>query len=225
MHVMIGCPSDRGLMHYHTLATVFNIQEMLADSGFTYEFFPTAFTEIVESRNTVGTAFFKSKADILVGIDDDVGVSNEAFHTMISANVPYIAACIPQRVMSLEKFAEGLRQGFSDQDAQRYAAPLVDGPGTAFGISQVEMVGTGFFVLRRQPLDALVDAGVIQKRVKTTVEGDKELYGFYDYFHDANGNRLLEDYSFCRRLRDAGFPVHAYKGPGINHSGEMTFHS
>ena len=225
MHAMIVCPSDRGLLHFETVASIYDIQQLLLRSGHSYEFSVTAFTEIVAARNQAATRFLDSGADMLIGIDDDNGVSEEAFSVMLDADVGFIGVCSPQRVMDLDKYAEGVRKGFSNLDAQRYAAPLVNGPGTPEGISEIDGVGGGFFILRRAPLKALVDRGLVSRRTEASSQGESETYDFYDLTMDETGRELAEDLSFCKRLRDAGFTIYIYKGPGVDHSGEATFHS
>ena len=57
MHAMIVCPPDRGLLHFETVASVYDIQQALLRRGHTYEFSVTAFTEIVAARNHAATRF------------------------------------------------------------------------------------------------------------------------------------------------------------------------
>ena len=225
MRAMIVCPSDRGLLHFETVLTIHVIQQVLLRIGATYEFSVIPFTEIVAARNRATTRFLDSGADMLIGLDDDICVSDEAFATMLKANVGCIGACCPQRVLDLDRYADGVRRGFSPGDAQRYAAPMVNGPGTPDGISATDGIGGGFFILRREPVKALVDRGLVSRRAEASSQGDSETYDFYDLTVDETGRELAEDLSFCKRLRDAGFTVYIYKGPGIGHSGEATFHS
>lgn len=225
MRALIVCPTEGGLIHYRTMAAIFNMRQILASSGIDSDLDMMAFTEIVTCRNRAATIVVESGYDFLVSIDDDVGIGPGAFQAMAEAGVPYIGACIPQRVMDFGKFADGVRQGFSDTDAQRYAAPLVNGPAAGQGVSQVKQVCTGFFILRRAPLQALLSRDAVAKKVEDTPFGDVDTYGFFDHIYDDAGARLSEDYSFCLRLHHADIPVHAYKGPGLSHSGEMTFSS
>lgn len=226
MHVLISCPSSSGLLHARTLASVFGMTQTLKNSGYTFEFAVLPYMGLIAARNHAATRLFAGECDLLVGIDDDVGAEGEAFETMVTASSVYIGACIPQRVMSLERLAEGVRdRGLNDRDAMRYAAPLVNGPQVAPGISETNRVSSGFFVLRREPLTAMVNSGAVAKKVEHTPAGPLDVYGFYDCIHGEDGTRLSEESSFCQRVIDAGFAVHAYKGPGLNHSGEMTFHS
>lgn len=223
MHALVACPARRGFLHHKTVLTIYTIQRLLNEGGHSCELGIYINTEIIDARNTAATQFLDSNAEIMIGIDDDVGADDHAIIAMINANVDYISACIPQRQMDLDAFAEGVRKGMDTPAAMRFAAPLVDGPGTPEGISEVERVGTGFFVIRRAPLERLVETGAAIKKLAVLPVGNTILHGFYDHIYDEDGGRLSEDYSFCRRVREAGFPVHAYKGPGISHSGEATY--
>lgn len=226
MHALITCPSVRGLVHFQTLVGVISMRQMLEPSGITSDFEVTPYSEIIDARNLAATRVAEGAADILIGMDDDVGVTQEAFLQIMNADVPYIGACCPQRLLDMHRLAEGVRQGYSNRDAIRFAAPLVGGPGTEMGISEVEKIGGGFFVLRAAPLKEMISSGVVAKTTARLPGGGvTEVYGFYDCLYDDEGGRMSEDISFCLRLRQAGFPVHAYKGPGLSHSGEMTFHS
>ena len=227
MHALIACPAGRGAMHNQTIASVMMMQDELFRAGHSCDFMAMPFTEISDSRNFAATTLLDSGADVLIGIDDDVGVTEEAFGTMMSANVGYIGGCIPQRVIDLDRYADGIRKGFSNMDAQRYAAPLVNGPTSRPGVSKVDLVATAFFILRPEPLKRLIEAGGEKRRRAEAPWGEMDVYGFYDPIHydEAIGAGFLEDYGFCLRLAEAGCAVHAYKGPGLNHSGEMTFYS
>lgn len=50
-------------------------------------------------------------------------------------------------------------------------------------------------------------------------------YGFFNNVTDDELGHLSEDYSFCTRVKRAGFEIHAYLGPGVSHTGPMTFKS
>ena len=225
MHALITTPSAKGMIHYETSVSVFRMQEILLEKGYDVDYELTPFTDIVEARNRPAARLLAGETDLLIGIDDDVGVTEEAFNKMLNADVDYIGACIPQRMIDLAAYNAAVRQGMPNRDAQEEAAPLVDSIGVAWGISKVRQIGTGFFILRPRPLNVLVKMQSVTKRTEIAPRGKVEEYGFFDNHYDANGVRLSEDYSFCKRLREANIDVHAYKGRGVSHSGEMTFHS
>ena len=226
MNIMIGCPTGRGQIDKETVSSIFNIQTWIKNQtpDAKIEFAAVSHAEIYLSRNLIATLFLKSQSDILIGIDDDVGVKYNAFNAMLSADVDYIGACIPQRELSLKSFAEGIRRGLTDEQALRAAAPLVDGPNTQPGVSEVDRIGTGFFILRRNALMKLVEEGHAPKN--TSLPGTNfQTLAVYNHINKKDGSSMSEDYSFCHRLKEAGISVHGYKGPGISHTGSMTFRS
>ncbi|MES0828468.1 hypothetical protein [Ruegeria sp. SCP11] len=225
MKYLIGCPTRRGLVHFKTALTMQTIVGALATQGHSCSTTMVAGADVVEARNRLATQFVASDCDWMIGIDDDIGVSPDVALGMIKANLDYVGVCIPPRQLDLEMFAQNIRNGMSDRDAQLHAAPLIDGAGLPDGISPVERVGTGFFVLRKTVLERILASGNVTKKVSNLPGQDYASHGFYDCLIDDNGGRLSEDYSFCKRARASGIPIHAYKGQGITHSGEMTFSS
>lgn len=226
MHVLIACPTGKGAIHHETLISIYAIERFLLEGGHSCDLFLPVSTKLVAVRNCIATRLMESGADLLVGIDDDVAASLDAFRAMLSVDVDYIGGCIPQRALDLDRYADGVLRGFSNKDAMRFAAPLASGPYAQPGVSVVKYIPAGFFLLRPEPLRKIVDSGAVSRRAEATPHGETEAYGFYDFLTGrTSGKRLSEDFSFCRRLRDAGYDVHAYKGAGLSHSGDMAFWS
>lgn len=223
--VMITCPAGSGALHFYTLQTVINMQGFLDSFGYSSDFKVTSYEPIIQARNDFANDFLNSEAEILIGIDDDVGLEMSVFGDMFRTDFSYIGVCVPQRQLDLSRFAECVREGHGDREAQRIAAPLVDGPGLPDGISVAKQVCTSFFMLKKDPLKKLIEENAVPHRTEKTPDGEKEYWGFYDLMADDTGKMLSEDYSFCKRIRDLGFNIHAYKGEGVSHSGEITFHS
>ena len=70
----------------------------------------------------------------------------------------------------------------------------------------------------------MIKNGIVSKEVVKQANFTGVQYGFFNNI-GSNEGYLSEDYSFCQRVRQAGFDIHAYAGPGITHTGSMTFHS
>ena len=241
----IFCPAGRGHINHKTAITVFEIQKVLLELGVSHRnvtMVSIQGADIVESRNIAATAAATAAAALrkkdpdaeswMIGIDDDVGVAPEVARLMLESGLPYVGACIPQRHFDFETFAESLRAnpGKSAAAVASGISDLVDGCETSrIGISEVEKVGAGFFVLRGSALLAMIEKGVAARKTTTSAAGTAHTYGFYELVYHSEGEgrvrRLSEDYSFCHRLREAGIPVHAYRGPGVSHVGETVFTS
>ena len=226
MLVMITWLSKTVRLHYQTAESVAAIQRAVLEGRHKFIFHAEPWTEILESRNFIAARFLQSNADILVGIDNDVGVTREAFDRMFAAEVDFVGAQPPARVQAPADFSSGIRKGASGADAQRFVVSMGDGAGEKGRIQKVERIEPGFFVMRRAPLEALVKSGaVVSKAWQFPGDWSKETWGFYDPMEGPDGESLPGCGSFCARLRTAGFDIHEYVGPGVTRSFEVTVSS
>ena len=228
MKFMIGIPSRRGSISSETVASVMQMTQVIAHAGATHEFACAAHADVTIARNLLAAHFLASDCTKFIGIDDDVSVSASAFAKMLSAESNFIAAVLPQRTMNLDLLEQAILAGHRGREARAIAAPPVSGgQGTlpAYGsVQQVERTGTGFYILHRSVLTGIVEHGlaVLERVSQANATVIANTYGFFNNISDENGY-LSEDYSFCKRVREAGFAVDAYYGPGIGHTGSMTF--
>ena len=226
MLVMITWLSKTVRLHYQTAESVAAIQRAILEARHRFMFGAEPWTEILESRNFIATRFLQSNADILVGIDNDVGVSREAFERMFAADVDFVGAEPPARVQAPADFSSGIRTGGSGAEAQRFVVSMDGGAGKKGRIRKVKRIEPGFFVMRRAPLEALVKSGaVVSKAWQFPGDEAKETWGFYDPMKGPDGESLSGCGSFCARLCNAGGDIHEYVGPGVTRSFEVTVSS
>ena len=224
MHCIIACPSKMARLHHQTVVTIARIQKWLRTDGHSCGLYLKPFAELVEGRNFVATRTFNSDADILIGLDDDIGVSREAFDRMLGADADLIGARVPSRLMDFERFAQGVQQGMSDEEAERFAASA-DG----------EEMGrrTGSATSSGSAAGSSWSAGASSRRSSRRVwrsarsgrspQGEVDTLGFYDHMKDENGVQMSADDSFCRRVREAGFGIKAYSGQGVSFTSGSGF--
>lgn len=223
MLCLIACPSDRDRLHSVTVESVANMQNWLRESGHTCQLAISPYPEVVEARNVNATVFMNSQAEAMISIDNGIGVSREAFDRMFSAGLDHVAAHVPARPLNLDKFAEAVRAGKSDEEAERAAGSADDGEA---GISQVETADSGFFMIQRGIAQKIVDDGLAAMKISVTALGNTERYGFFDEEPTGKGvARMSEHESFCSRIRGAGGAVHVSRGPGVSQVSDIVFAS
>ena len=206
MLCLIACPSDRDRLHSVTVESVANMQNWLRESGHTCQLAISPYPEVVEARNVNATVFMNSQAEVMISIDNGVGVSREAFDRMFSA-----------------KFAEAVRAGKSDEEAERAAGSAEEGEA---GISEVEAADSSFFMIQRGIAQKIVDGGLAAMKISVTALGNTERYGFFDEEPTGKGvARMSEHESFCSRIRGAGGAVHVSRGPGVSQVSDIVFAS
>lgn len=223
--ITICIPSYRDSVSVQTLNTLFALQRRLIQRGDIVALTVVGHAEISAVRNLLATAFLDSGADIMIGIDDDIGVDPDLAVRLLDTEHPYLGVYQPQRMLDLAAFHEAAKSGLEFRTAQLKAAPLV-GPATnKTGVFQVPFISTSFFVLHLATLLRLIQHHNLQLRRMRSGSTERQIYGFYDNMILPDTGMLSEDYSFCQRLRQAEIPIHAYRGPGITHTGSMTFSS
>ena len=225
MLCVIACPPTRERVHYRTVETLSRLQIWLPTVGHSSALIVKPATKIVDGRNYIATQFVKSNAELLIGVDNDVSVEREAFERMLAVEADYVSAEVPQRIDGLEAFAEAVRGGMSNAEAQRAAAMGPGAAGDAPEIREVERVGAGFFMLRRGILETLVERKAVPRKLGVFTNTTVETFGFYDPIYLDDGTRLSEELSFCKRVREAGGSIRAYGGSGVVQTSEIGFSS
>ncbi len=223
MKIMMGVPTGSGQMCHQTVLSLLNIQAGLIADGHQVKALTVGQAEVSTARNVMAQKFLDSDNEVFLGIDDDMGADVALARKLIQAGVNFVGCYIPQRQLDLDAFAVAIRGGATVMQARRKVAPMVGPKSDKMGIFEVDRIGTGFYLVRRSVLQAMVQKGVAVKQ-QTRLPGFQGVtHGFFNNIIDANGGILSEDYSFCDRVRAAGYVVNAYRGPGLTHTGLMTF--
>lgn len=224
MFFAIACLTSKERVHRSTAETLSNLQIWLGELGHDSALLVQPATRLDRGRNIIATKFLESEAEILICIDSGIAARREAFDAMLASRADCVAAEIPDRVDGLEAFAEGVRSGLSNAEAQRLAAM---GPAAAADpeIRAASSVRAGFFVLRRGILEALVARSAVPRKLDMFTASSAETYGFFEPMLLADGSRLSGEESFCRRIRGARGSLCAYRGPGVVRICEVGFSS
>ena len=224
---MIGVPCGRGTITAETATSIIGITKELTRRNLSYQMATVSHADVSVARNVLAAHFLESGCGTFIGIDDDVSVSEEAFQRMLAYGSNMVAAVIPHRSINLDAFEAAIVAGARGRDARAKAAPPV-GPSSRATlpynqITEVNDIGTGFYIIKVGVLKSIIEKGLARGARTQQANSDSITYGFYNNIIDDDGGYLSEDYSFCRRVRDAGYTVNAYYGPGIHHTGSMTF--
>ena len=225
MNVMIGVPTSRGTLCSDTVITIFNMQQYFYSINIATQFVAVAQAEVVTARNILAQLFLDSDCDLFVGIDDDVAVDLNLVIKLVSLRLNFVGCYLPQRNLNLNSFAEKIREGMTDLEAQLSASPLVGPITDEQGVFEVDEIGTGFYLVKKTLLVDLVKKQLVVKQACHLPSYKKPVFGFFNNIIGVDGGITSEDYSFCRRVKQAGYAVFAYKGSGISHTGLMTFSS
>ena len=230
MSVLIGVPAGRGSMSVETTTTLMNLSLIFKHRNIDYSFVSVSNAEVGTARNILAAHFLASAHDKFIGIDDDIGVEIAVLERLLDHEADFLAVYQPQRTLDLNAFEAAILSGKSGRSAQYAAAPFVgttsNPTNPSYGsIGKVQFIGTGFYILKKAVLESIIDQGIALKMLTRMPNFSQATYGFFNNVTDDELGHLSEDYSFCTRVKRAGFEIHAYLGPGVSHTGPMTFKS
>lgn len=135
-------------------------------------------TYIQASRNYLVEQLLESDGQWLAMIDDDHTFDRSILINLLDRHVPVVGAAAVSRKPPYYVCAY--------QPGVDHAMGIRDFDGI---FQQVDAVGTGFIVIRREVFEALEPP-------------------WFEVGFDANGRNVSEDVTFCHRAREAGFSVY-----------------
>jgi len=173
---------------------------------------------VTRARNSLVAMFLESNYTDILFIDADIQFDSQSVLRMLSMNKhviggAYTAKQIPPRFT--------LNFCFDGDMADRKL--VVDN-----GAIEVEEIGSGFLLIKRETLEKMMDAYPELKYNNDISSYSKNLdpffYSFFDTMLDQATHRYLsEDYTFCRRWRDIGGKIWLDPKTILNHIGTYTF--
>lgn len=237
VRILIAVPSFRGTVMVYTLQSLMGTVAMFAEFGIQSEFINVDSAEIAQARNTIATfAWRQENFSHLLFVDDDMSFEPEAVMDLLRAGKPIVGCICPKRYLHVDRIWEAGRAGLSLEQAKAEGADFVTKlppSGTlkvADGLAEVEGIGMGITLIRRDVLTTMVDRGLVTKRrIHTGEEFDSFknsfTWGFFDYTPSDDGEFLLsEDLSFCQRWkRGCGGEIWATVDRQIGHIGNYIY--
>lgn len=183
---------------------------------------------IHRARDRAADYFLRGDYDRLITIDADISWDYASFKRLITSPHDIIAGAyplkafpvvmnfnaLPDRGQELFKTARGI-----DFDAWKvFCAKHTD----ANGIAEVQHVATGFMSVTRRVFEALAkDSG--NYGTLDSVTGERRAFHHFYESGVHEGQLESEDWSLCRRAREAGFKVHLDTKMTLTHHGNHSY--
>jgi hypothetical protein len=238
MHVLLATPTAGGIVKSLYATTLFKTAMAIKDAGWNAEFATFDGSCIVAARNYFAhTLLRQSYFTHLVMIDSDMSFGGHMVCRLLRCDKPIVAGAYSQRRMDMEAFAQGARNPELAQAdlaalALEYNLALELEPGTRHvkvtdGMCRVDRIALGCAAIRRDAFEKLIDARIVQARPDRLLQRIGLEGPFYDFFGEItldDGDRLSEDYSFCKRWRSVqGNEIWALVDEPIGHVGDMVY--
>lgn len=148
---------------------------------------------LYEARNQIVRDFLATDADKLLMVDTDMTWTPQDVVDLASMDVDIAAAAYMFDLQNLDAAVDIPDLG----PTSIVADPLPDVPG------EVDFAGTGFMVIKREVFEAIGEKWFNHLTIDRPEAQGKDQDGWW----------LWEDWSFCKRSRDAGF--HIWLNPSV----------
>lgn len=191
---------------------------------------------VQRARNAVAAAFMKSDASYLLFIDSDIGFNPnqtiELVLTSIMRDLPLIGASYPMKALHWPGIRNAINKGVTDPSLMHYAGFHVARIGDKGVTSpyyqpfEVAYLGTGFMLIHRKVFTAIEqkfpNAWYKNNHVKGIEPGER-IWSYFDCEKDEIGTYLSEDYLFCKRSAESGFPPYMCGWIYLQHTGTFVY--
>ncbi|MFX1672985.1 hypothetical protein PWR63_12030 [Paraburkholderia sp. A2WS-5] len=229
LNVLIALPTYDNSVHFDFAIALARLMETFKERGVRFEYIHTASSHIIRARNFFAS-YFLSHPEFthVLFLDTDMDFSREAVPRLLAGNKPVAGIACPYRFFDVEKKITSDDVGLSLREWQEKTVEYntairanEQGSSTVSnGWVEVNHIGTGIFLIRRDALVALAPLTQIYRPPSQYAPylPDGRFYAFFDTIGE-KGVYLSEDLSFCQRVRAAGMSVWALVDEKIVHHG------
>ena len=202
-------------------------------------------SDIVGARNAMFNAwYYKTDVEAMMWIDSDIAWHPNDLKRWLGLECGVIAGNYAKKKFKPLSFLQSAQifqqtNGYVDpEQALRASYDYVSTgahnkiiAGEFEGLYTVGGIGMGFFLLHREAADILVDyaeENYPEMKAKFyTLGQDNPIMGypFFNTIIGEDGTSWGEDYSFCRRLKEAGISIFMDPNVALRHGGYTTFDS
>lgn len=160
-------------------------------------------------NNLMAKMMTNTAATHFMFIDADIRFQPESIFQMIAADKDVIGGLYPKKTLPIQ-----------------YVINVQPGTQIINDLFEVDTMGTGFMMFKRQVYEKLIAAHPETKYVDDVGLGkqyEPNMYSIFDTEIDERGHYLSEDWTFCRRWQKLGGKIHAHSKVLLNHSGHYEF--
>lgn len=193
------------MIHEAHFRSCLNLKESLLQGGVGHDWLTGRNESLVtRARNEMTASFLKTSHTHMMWLDADIEFDPEDV-----AKIWQMDADVGVGIYCMKKKAEQWYAAWIDgklvKDLDQFSGPV-----------EVDYAGTGFMMIRRNVIEALVEkSGSYEGPMGTT----PALY----MTPIEDGVFLSEDYFFCKRAREAGFKIMADPSVRLIHWGQFPF--
>ena len=210
-HIYFALPAYGGLIYESCFMSMLRFSLLARNQGIEW----TVDTMVNESliprgrNNLVAKFLHNTTATHLMFIDADIRWHPEYVFKMLNANKDVICGLYPMKSIPPRFVINALPGGAKEGD-----------------LEEVATAGTGFMLIKRECLEAMV-AAYPETKYNDNIGVGKQyepfMYALFDCLIDPDKNYLSEDWTFCYRWRKLNNKVWVDKSVILDHQGTYTY--
>jgi len=239
--IAILTPTRDGLVDINYTNSLLATQKLLAGEWEVEPTLVSGTSDITSARNTLFNLwYYTTDVDVVMFIDSDVSWNPRDLKRWLDKGYYQCSGNYPKKAFTPEAFlraAHLLQQQEGEIDIKKALRASWDyistgrhnviASGDYEGLMTTEGVGMGFFMMHRDAADILMDwaEANMTKTVFYTLNEEKpaEGYAVFNHVQDEEGKNYGEDFSFCRRMTEAGLTILLDPKVTLRHTGNVAF--
>lgn len=236
MNIFFATPCYGGAVTDQYFLSMFRLSQILMQYGIKFRITTLRNESLVtRARNILTAMFLEDKSCThLMFIDADIEFEPDSVIRMLAMDKDVIAGAYPKKTINWEQVRRAAEMGKTElaEYGADYAMNLKVQPGTnkvrtSMGAVEVLDASTGFFIVKREVIEKMVEAHP-ELHYKNDSSIDSKFnpycYALWDTMIDPDDRRYLsEDYTFCRRWQKLGGEIWIDPNTKLNHVGSFTF--
>jgi len=232
VNLFIGVPTYQGSVHSGCMLSLFKLTHILRGLGVQQALRMLDGEMVARARNRLVADFLESKCTHLLFLDSDITFDPAALVQMILANFPIVGGVYPKKQLRWQAAFTHARTSNGDGTAETTAESALSYVVNALpnregkmvrDCIEVAYVGTGFLLIQRAAIEAMVKHYKKLSYTDDFADGPKRrIPALFDY-GIVNDRYLSEDFLFCQRWIAMGGKIRASAHCRLAHAGTYTF--
>lgn len=215
MRILVSIPAFGMQVYYPCISSLISCMMFAKEEGLDLEIQPYFLSDslIHRARNRAALYAVEHKFDKILTIDADIVFTYEDFKRLVLSDKDVIGGVYPLKAFPVclnfnplpEKGTELLstNRGYDYDAFLKFKKKYAD----EFGLAEVQHLATGFLCVTRRVFEKLGETSEIYEDLDS-VNGERKRFMHF-YTSGVHGGILeSEDWSMCRRAREAGFSIY-----------------
>ena len=236
-NILVATPMYDSRCFSEYMMSILHLQKKCQELNWGLNIGINAFNSILpDSRNVLVNAFLSNNFTHLLFIDSDVGFFYQDVIDMVLMDKPFIGGLYQKKNINWEKVESAVNKGVKSSYlkffASEYNFKVKENTNSSLSgektLKEVEAIGTGFMLLKREVFEKLSPLTVSYKTKDPAIffgtPSSEETKNFFSFDIDKDTKTYIsEDFNFCKKWRSLGEKIYVAEWAYARHYGNHEF--